>query len=226
MKISEADVKRLWGRAAGRCSYPMCDEELLKYVDAKSPTILGEMAHIIARRADGPRGSTVGEEDNSYANLILLCPTHHTLIDKAPAEFPPAMLSEWKAQHEERVATSLNAPSFTNKNDLYAFGQKRLAENRLIHQNVGPDSALAKNNPLTSGADLWIFRKLMMIIPNNRKIINAFMRNEALIPPEDWLIFVKFREHAEAFERSAYERLDDDVVPRFPIEFAKIMSTA
>jgi len=107
---------------------------------------------------------------------VTLCPTHHTLIDKAPAQFPPSLLREWKAQHESRIATTLNAPSFANKNELYLFIQKRLAENRLIHQNVGPDSALAQDNPLTSAVDLWIFRKLAMVIPNNRKIIDAFIR--------------------------------------------------
>ncbi|WP_271183643.1 HNH endonuclease, partial [Novosphingobium resinovorum] len=64
--------------------------------------LTGEMAHIVARQAEGPRGDGVGG-DNSYENLILLCPTCHTRIDKAPNDFPVALLQKWKADHEAWV---------------------------------------------------------------------------------------------------------------------------
>lgn len=52
----------------------------------KSPTpiVVGHEAHIVAEEDDGPRGdpSMPVSERNAYPNLILLCPTHHTLIDK------------------------------------------------------------------------------------------------------------------------------------------------
>jgi hypothetical protein len=223
MTISDADLKRLWGRAAGRCSYPSCGEELVKYLDPANVPILGEMAHVIAHSADGPRGTKGKERDDSYANLILLCPTHHTLIDTAPAKFPSEMLHEWKAKHETHVTTALAAPIFGSKSDLYTFVRRRLTENTEVHQRFGPDSPIAKSNPLSSAAALWTYRKLAVIIPNNRKIINAFTQNEALVSYNDWKLFVMFREHAETFEQSTYNRMDDDAVPRFPTQFAKIL---
>ncbi|MCB9551939.1 MAG: hypothetical protein H6705_08655 [Myxococcales bacterium] len=39
-------------------------------------------------------------------NLILLCPTHHTLIDKVPEQYPAELLRRWKAEHEAWVEVS------------------------------------------------------------------------------------------------------------------------
>lgn len=71
MSISEKDIKKLWGLAAGRCSYPGCDENCLPFLDYDDPTIIGEMAHVIAKKPKGPRGQSDGGSDN-YENLILL----------------------------------------------------------------------------------------------------------------------------------------------------------
>jgi hypothetical protein len=56
MAIKEKDIKRLWGFAAGRCSRPGCDESCIRFLPS-DPTVIGEMAHIIAHSPIGPRGS-------------------------------------------------------------------------------------------------------------------------------------------------------------------------
>jgi len=76
--------------------------------------VIGEMAHIVAEESDGPRGKSPlsKAQRNSYANLILLCPTHHTRIDKVPTgalEYPVEVLHDTKVQHEEWVRESLGA---------------------------------------------------------------------------------------------------------------------
>lgn len=101
MPISDPDIKLLWGRAAGICSNPQCQKDLtilLEHVGAGY--IIGEMAHVIARQPGGPRGRVEGGSD-SYQNLVLLCPSCHRMIDKAPeGEFPEDLLFQWKAGHE------------------------------------------------------------------------------------------------------------------------------
>ena len=129
MGISPTDAKRLWGKAAGRCTYPTCDVDCLPFLDQVSPTVIGEMAHVIARSVDGPRGGSSGGDD-SYSNLILLCPIHHTLVDKAPEKFPATKLLEWKANHEGRIAEALCAPLFHERAQLNQFVFPILAENR------------------------------------------------------------------------------------------------
>lgn len=68
--------------------------------------IVGEEAHIVAEADDGPRGNDEmpKSERNSYANIILLCPTHHTFIDKEEGvHYSVEFLREMKRNHEALV---------------------------------------------------------------------------------------------------------------------------
>ena len=116
MAISIPDVKRLWGKAAGnRVRIQLVVSIACHVLDAdKADGYVGEMAHIIARSGDGPRGRS-SDSDDSYSNLILLCPTHHRLVDKAPEEFPAARLSQWKVDHEEKVFKALETLAFHDR---------------------------------------------------------------------------------------------------------------
>lgn len=124
MKIKEKDIKLLWGRSGNRCS--ICKIELSS--DNKTSTKdypLGEQAHIVAEEVDGPRGVSqlTLPERNSYSNLILLCPTHHTVIDKDPEFYPIEKLQLIKTEHELSVKEKLsNTVDLTNEvnNLIYA----------------------------------------------------------------------------------------------------------
>jgi hypothetical protein len=71
---------------------------------------LGEQAHIVAESDDGPRGKSIInlEERNSYANMILLCPTDHKMIDKNTLDWPVEKLHIVKANHELWVHEALS----------------------------------------------------------------------------------------------------------------------
>jgi WXG100 protein secretion system (Wss), protein YukD/HNH endonuclease len=102
--VLDTDLKKLWGLAAGRCAYPGCATSLIQFAPNEDPVVIGEIAHVIARSPTGPRGSDKPPNDK-YDNLILLCPTHHTLVDKASeGVFTPEILLEWKTLHENRMA--------------------------------------------------------------------------------------------------------------------------
>ena len=96
MGIPEKDIKLLWGRAAGRCSY--CNIDLTCALETAAPIVIGEMAHVIAKEENGPRGSNLIAPNirNSYQNLILLCPTHHTMIDNVNSHINPAIILKLK----------------------------------------------------------------------------------------------------------------------------------
>lgn len=102
--MRDKDIKILWGRSGNRCA--ICKLELT--ADGSLET-LGEMAHIVARSPNGPRGTQdlpVNDPD-SYDNLILLCPTHHVEVDKDPAAWSVARLRAVKADHEAWVSEQL-----------------------------------------------------------------------------------------------------------------------
>ncbi len=222
MAISEKDIKKLWGLAAGRCSKPGCEDECVKFLDANDPTIIGEMAHIIAKKPDGPRGNASGGED-TYDNLILLCPTHHTEVDKAPeGVFTVEELNRWKSQHEQNVTNSFKSPKYSTKEEMAKAINILLSQNFTIWKNYGPESSEASRNPLSNLVEFWNFRKLDTIVPNNRKIINIIKRNSELFESKDLQYSFEFIEHAEGFERNCYERTEG--ILRFPTKFQEVIN--
>jgi hypothetical protein len=222
MSISEKDVKKLWGLAAGICSFPGCDTDCIQFVDADDPTLVGEMAHIIAKKQKGRRGKP-GGGSNDYTNLILLCPTHHTLVDKAPeGKFSELTLLDWKRNHEEAVRRRLVVPEFSCRKGLAQYVLRLLIDNEQTWVTYGPESHAALSDPLSNMARQWTLRKISHILPKNRLVADAVQRNSALFSPAEYRLCAEFVEHASGFERSAYERLDS--VPRFPKQFEEMIS--
>src|SRR2546421_10693407 len=84
--MTDADRKRLWARGGNQCAWPGCRQEGVdgSVESATHGLIIGEEARIVSEADDGPRGNSAMSmaERNAYANIILLCPTHHTFIDK------------------------------------------------------------------------------------------------------------------------------------------------
>ena len=96
----------LWAQSGGRCEYDGCNRilyrDLLTKIDCNSAYI----AHIVADSADGPRGDIVRSPllAKDIKNLMLLCDTHHRLIDKEQVEeHPESLLLKMKTKHDERI---------------------------------------------------------------------------------------------------------------------------
>jgi SMODS-associated and fused to various effectors sensor domain/HNH endonuclease len=95
----------LYVQAGGRCEFDGCNEYLLEHYPTETPGNFAEQAHIWAFSEDGPRGNDVSRPDNinSLANLMLLCKTCHTLIDKNPRMYTVETLKNFKRDHEDRI---------------------------------------------------------------------------------------------------------------------------
>lgn len=97
-------IYKLWARAAGRCEY--CNKPLWEDIVTKAQFSTAYIAHIIAEKPGGPRYHPVLSEQlkHDFSNVMLLCDTHHRLIDKEDVEgHPIERLREMKRAHEERV---------------------------------------------------------------------------------------------------------------------------
>lgn len=221
--FKDKDIKVLWAKAAGLCSKPGCNEECVKYyTDTGENIVLGEMAHIIAHSPDGPRGDGVGKND-TYENLILLCPTHHNEIDKNPEAFPHEMLNDWKKEHEKRIKDALKKEiSILSYTELCQRISRLLMENEVCWKTYGPESNEARRNPISNMSKIWDLRKLSTIIPNNRLIIELINTNKNEIPSTHFEAFVKFIEHSEGFEKNCFIRTEG--IPKFPKEFKEILN--
>jgi hypothetical protein len=116
MPIKPSDGRRLWGRAGGRCS--ICRREGG-----------AEIAHIVARSPDGPRGDypLAPEQRDLYENLILLCPNDHSTVDANATEWTVARLRDVKAAHELWVQKRLEQGTIR----LFEAGVSDFAEERV-----------------------------------------------------------------------------------------------
>lgn len=222
MAINIIDTKILWGKAGGRCSAPDCNEDLTAIV-ATGRYVVGEMAHIIGDKPTAARGIPEGGSNN-YENLILLCPTHHTRIDKAPeGEYPVEMLQDWKKKHEAKISIAGKCVKFDNFKQLRIEVYKLLMSNKTIFDTYGPSSSIAMEDPNSNAFIIWELKKVNGIVPNNKKILNILDSNSELITSSPMIrIIEEFRVHAESYEQHVYHRLDSYKL--FPKEFSEVFS--
>lgn len=96
----------LWGKAAGRCQYEGCNELLYSDPLTKSEFNQSYITHIIADKPNGPRGDKFLSKklEKDISNLMLMCDTHHRLIDKEDVKGHPVnRLKKMKEKHEKRI---------------------------------------------------------------------------------------------------------------------------
>ena len=94
--INPSQQKLLWGKSASRCS--ICREVLHRPDKEGNDFLIGEMAHVEGENPGSARYNPymTDEERSSYENLILLCPTHHEIIDKDVQQYTAAKLKQIK----------------------------------------------------------------------------------------------------------------------------------
>jgi hypothetical protein len=111
MAVDARTKQILWSKAAGRCSFPDCRKPLVHEASEQDREVLvGEVAHIVAQKPDGPRGDRPppGDSIDGYANLLLLCHEHHEIVDQQVATYPVEKLVQFRTDHEDWVRTRLS----------------------------------------------------------------------------------------------------------------------
>lgn len=150
-----ADVKRrLYAESMGRCMNPDCKKELFVY----NGDII-EKAHIRAY---------CDTADNSFENLIVLCPTCHTNFDKNSA-FKAEEVKQWKQIRAEEL-NSFFSTKYSSFEDLKNKVKPLLWENKTIYENYY----------LKGNKNLWEKFEIKILI-NNRKLKNILSNNLMLI---------------------------------------------
>ncbi len=118
MTIPPAEQRKVCERSGSRCAFEQC-RQVLTTVDPMTNEVvtLGNIAHIVARSPDGPRGHDPmpGPERDRHTNLMLLCTAHHQLVDskESEASYPKERLLAMKEAHESWVEDRLGDQGFT-----------------------------------------------------------------------------------------------------------------
>ena len=96
----------------GTCYWPdpPCTTPVMILIKGR-PVRNVEIAHIRAAKPNGPRyvGGMTDKERADWANLILLCTPHHTMVDTIkPQDYPIEVLEQWKSSRERGSAAALS----------------------------------------------------------------------------------------------------------------------
>jgi len=125
--ITDETILRLYTVAGGRCSF--CNVYLLDEPLTRKKALLGNVAHIVGKKPNGPRGSDPlpMARRSDIENLILLCPLHHGFVDKKEleAEYPTALLQGYKKVHEDHVRAMTGTERKERTTALRMVGQIR-----------------------------------------------------------------------------------------------------
>lgn len=198
--INVNDERRLYIESMGRCMNPDCKEELLM----KKGDII-EKAHII------PYYET---QDNSFDNLIILCPNCHTNFDKNKA-FNIETIRKWKQIRKEELKNFFSV-KFNSFDEL----KKRVVP--ILSQNYN----IYVNYYLNNNKTLWDKFELK-ILSNNEKLKLLFENNINLFqdsPDKSYSnleIIQKFITHIDEFKYTRYDEEKNRTV-LFPEEINSI----
>lgn len=137
----------LWARAAGRCEYRGCNDDLVgDLIAGKDDGLYGFIAHVVADVPGGPRGDEIRSPllAKDLSNLMLLCHRHHKLIDLDEVEeHPESLLLEMKKAHEDRIETNTDIDE-ERSSHVIRFGatiakSEALVSTRAIFAAMVPD---------------------------------------------------------------------------------------
>jgi HNH endonuclease len=225
MAITQKSIKLLWSGAAGRCSFEGCQIRLCgTEAGGAAPYTLGEMAHICGDQPGANRYSPAQTqyERDDYANLLLLCPNHHTLIDKKENEavYAAQILLEMKAAHEARVLTVLDSGGLKNGKEVATRILILLEENRQCWLRYGPTSDIARRESHNEAVHaVWVSERLAIIVPNNRKISEILSTKRDIFGASNQRQIAAFLQHARSYERWVQDEIPYAAVGRFPSAF-------
>lgn len=101
---SQKVAKALFALCGNRCAWPQCSEPMVR----ENGAVIGIMCHIKGNRPGSARHdrSQSESERQGYHNLVVMCPTHHAIIDnkELEADYPEPLLRQWKLSTELSAA--------------------------------------------------------------------------------------------------------------------------
>ncbi|MGO4449076.1 hypothetical protein AB4Y96_09125 [Phyllobacterium sp. TAF24] len=211
----------LFSASGGFCQNPKCNEALFP-IEGNGKYHIAEMAHVFAANDAGPRANAelTAEERGHFDNLILLCPTCHTKIDKDPDAHPDKLIIAWKKDHIRKIAEAFGAIKYENRGDARRIVEPIIISNGKIHQDTGPDNEY-RQNPEAEEAAVWQHKVLSQIIPNNRKLVLILMANVHLMNEDERKLCEEFKQHVDELEAKHLGNTNNPA-RRFPAAISSI----
>ena len=151
---SQETLKILFALSGGECASPGCNTPVIALpTETSNARVIGEICHINALNPKGPRGTTrqTEAELNAVENLIVLCPTHHTLVDRQPETYTTDLLRSWKQTHETTVANKrLSTDSNAARTHIFSHHYFPV---ELVDQKINEEVELLRKSRFFLGFD-------------------------------------------------------------------------
>lgn len=189
---------RLFSEAAGHCQRPECLQPLFPNQMGGDKHI-AEMAHVIPHGETGPRHEERPArefEADSFENLLLLCPTCHTIIDKDPGGYSRGALLGWKSNHLAALAQKQGIRAYDRRNQVRDAVVTAMAENKAVWNEFAPSDGLSfEYDPESEAAKTWVQRMRSVILPNHFRLLAIIMQNLRHMTESERQIFARYQEH-------------------------------
>lgn len=189
---------RLFSEAAGHCQRPECLRPLFP-AEMGGDRHIAEMAHVIPHGDAGPRHEekpTGDFEVDTFENLILLCPTCHTIVDKDPDGFSQGTLLRWKSNHLTALAHQQGVRAYESRCEVRAAVISAMAENHAVWKEFAPDDGSRfEYDPESESAATWDQRVRSVILPNHFRIQAIIKANSHHMRDSDRETFARYQEH-------------------------------
>lgn len=193
--IAENVKRRLWAESMGRCMNPDCRAELF----IKNSDIM-EKAHI---------GAYYETEDNSYENLIVLCPNCHKKFDKT-GFIDENIVKQWKEIRRNELENFFSV-------ELSSFDQLKEKVVPFLSENY----SIYKSYYLSGNKSLWD-KFEPQILSNNEKLKLLFENNRTLFQQHSYKeysnleLIQKFITHVDEFKitRDDGEKMREVLFPQ------------
>ena len=226
-KAISTEIKlRLFSESAGHCQNPDCLQPLYP-VEMGGDKHIAEMAHVIPHGEKGPRHEerpTKEFDADSFENLILLCPTCHTIIDKEPEGYSRSTLLNWKNKHLAALAHQQGIQTYEDRNQVRDAVAIAMAENKAIWKEYAPvDGSSFEYNPESDTAKTWENRMRGVILPNHFRIEAIIKENQCHMTTEEQGIFARYQEHVRGLSARHVCRIAGEAI-RYPEEMDGIFT--
>lgn len=184
-EIAENVKRKLYAESMGKCMNPDCQIELFQ-----------DNGDIIEKAHIDPYCDTA---DNSFENLVVLCPNCHKKFDKLH-QFTPEEVLSWKQLRKEQL-DKVFSKKFTSFENLKTKVFPLLLENKSIYENYY----------LNEEKELWDKFEIRILI-NNKKLKKLLGNNLDLIQrhPEksysNLYCIQSFMMHIDEFEATRLDK--------------------
>lgn len=224
--IPAATRLRLFSDAAGHCQKPDCLDALFP-VELGGDKHIAEMAHVIPHGEAGPRHEDRPEGDfdpDAFENLILLCPSCHTKIDKDPQSFPRNILLDWKSSHLSNLAAKQGIRAYDNRAEVRTAIAGVMAENKALWDKFAPENGSDfEYDPESEAAKAWNQRMRSVILPNHYRAQAIIQANLRLATEDERRTFAEYQEHVRGLSERHVCGVAGRAI-RFPVAMEGIFS--